>query len=414
MAVLGKKLMEAFKSQKQCDVKIKLRDGTIIEAHRVVLVLGAKWFEARLRGEWDKKSDLIKCTEHSTHNTQTMINFLYSNEIQITMESVEEIYQIADYYDILDLTHQCFQYLKDNIDEDVFKILLIAHDNDIEEIKTQCLQFLDKNMEQTLILRAEASIPTNIPLQLIIDIIRRNSICVHEELLFNHILLWMSNFQEDDKANIWQQIIPHVRFGRMSVDFFLEHLANNSIIDKDLSLKVLIFLSSVESQDIPDHCIQERCLTTQKDILIRRFTEHSHNSTWPVENTINGDRISFSLNLENLRLRGVYVFGRSEGFMSVSILLFDGDSLIAKTQIKQRSAIEIPVIFPKPIALNRDIIYTLVVHMSGGHTYYGIGGVSSANRQMSGQRNLRITFHDPVCGKTTIQKGQILGIILHE
>ena len=122
-----------------------------------------------------------------------------------------------------------------------------------------------------------------------------------------YVLLWMSNFHEDDKANIRQQIIPHVRFGRMSVDFFLEHLANNSIIDKDLSLKVLIFLSSVESQDIPDHCIQERCLTTQKDILIRRFTEHSHNSTWPVENTINGDRISFSLNLENLRLRGVYV-----------------------------------------------------------------------------------------------------------
>ena len=144
--------MEAFKSQTQRDVKIKLCDGTIIQAHRVVLVLGAKWFEARLRVEWNKESNTIKCTEHSTLNTQAMINFLYSNEIQLTMESVEEMYQISDYYDIL---------------------------------------------------------------------------------------------------------------GRMS----------------------------------------------------------------------------FSLNLENQRLRGVYVFGRSEGFLSISILLFDGDSLIAKTQMKQMSAI---------------------------------------------------------------------------
>ena len=155
-----------------------------------------------------------------------------------------------------------------------------------------------------------------------------------------------------------------------NVNFFLEHLASTSIIDKDLCLKVLIFLSSEESQDIPAHCIQDRCLTTQKDIFVKRFTEHGHNSTWPVENTINGDRMSFSLNLENQRLRGVYVLGRSEGFLSISILLFDGDSLIAKTQMKQMSAIEIPVIFPKPIPLNRDIIYTLVAHMSGGQTYY--------------------------------------------
>ena len=83
------------------------------------------------------------------------------------------------------------------------------------------------------------------------------------------------------------------------------------------------------------------------------------------------------------------------------ILLFDGDSLIAKTQMKQMSAIEIPVIFSKPIPLNRDIIYTLVAHMSGGQTYYSVGGVSSANRQMSGQRNLKITFHDPEEQTTT-------------
>ena len=68
-------------------------------------------------------------------------------------------------------------------------------------------------MEQT-ILKTEASIPTNIPLPLLIDIIRRDSICIHEEL-FSHILQWISNFQEHNKADIWQQVIPYVRFGRM-------------------------------------------------------------------------------------------------------------------------------------------------------------------------------------------------------
>lgn len=114
MATLGNKLIEAYKDQLHCDVNIKLRDGEI-QAHRIVLVLGADWFKAQLSEKWDSESNVITCDVHSGYVTKSMIEFLYTSEVEISVKNIEDIYQIADYYSVKDLLQKCINFMKQSI-----------------------------------------------------------------------------------------------------------------------------------------------------------------------------------------------------------------------------------------------------------------------------------------------------------
>ena len=86
----------------------------------------------------------------------------------------------------------------------------------------------------------------------------------------------------------------------------------------------------------------------------------------------------------------------------VFILLFNGDALIKKTQIKQRSAIQIHLIFPTP----RYYFYTFSAYELKNLLQLLRRSVP-ANRPICRQRNIKITFNEPVCGKITTKRGKV-------
>ncbi|XP_061193793.1 kelch-like protein 3 [Saccostrea echinata] len=338
MSVLGRKLIQAFRDQRLCDVKLKLQDNSIIEAHKIVLILGSKWFEARLCGKWNHASDESNITQfdvHSIQHTKEMLEFLYTSEIHITLDNVEEIYQIADYYSVTELMEKCCIFLEQNISKNtVLKILTISHENSITDIKNKGLEFLDKHIEEVLSITTEEF--QEIPLELLLNIVKRDSLCIHEELLFNHINLWTKKVKEEDIPHTWHDISPFLRFGMMSMDFFLENIVNKGIIDNELSLKIMVYFSTVEQQPVPEQHSKIRCLITDQDIIINRFLRHSLHPTWVVDNSLNGDRISFTINLDTFYLRGIFVYGTEtvcEAGLLVSMYLYTGNGqLLGKSQ----------------------------------------------------------------------------------
>ncbi|XP_062610438.1 kelch-like protein 10 [Saccostrea cucullata] len=421
MSVLGRKLIEAFRDQRHCDVKLKLQDNFIIDAHKTVLILGSKWFEARLGEKWNQpsgESNIINCNVHSSQHTKEMLEFLYTSEIHITLDNVEEIYQIADYYTVTELMEKCCLFLQQSISKNtVLKILNISHENNITDIKNKGLEYLDKYIEEVLLSRTTEEFQ-EIPLGLLLNIVKRDSLCIHEELLFTHINLWIKKVQEEDIPGTWRDISPFLRFGVMSMDFFLENVVNKGIIDNDLCVKIMVYISTVNKPvDLPEQYFNVRYQITDQDISIHRFLHHSLHPTWVVDNSLNGDRISFTINLDDFCLRGLFVYGaETEAGLVVSMYLYTGNGqLLGKSQTKQKTPHykEIPVIFPKPLLLVKDTVYTVVVRISGGPTYYGKGGLSDINVQMREINTLKVTFQD-ACGDTNVQTGQIKGLILRK
>ncbi|XP_062582463.1 BTB/POZ domain-containing protein 2-like [Saccostrea cucullata] len=413
MAVLGNKLIELFKDQLYCDVNIKLRDGAI-QAHRVVLILGSDWFAARLSENWESASKDITCNVHSTAVMKSMIEFLYSSYIETSVENVEEIYQVADYYGVKELLQRCIDFMQDSISlKNSLKMLLIAHNNEITSTKAQCLQFVDNHIEDLFQSASEDFL--DLPLGLLKDIIRRDSLCVHEEVLFENINLWVSMAGEEHRrVALWKEVIPDVRFGRMSMDFFLDHILTKSVLEDAFSLLVLRHLSTLDDA-LPLQYTRKRQNTTCNDIVVNRFRNISHESTWVVDDSLDGDRISFTVNLDNMKLKGLLVYGRAGAYGIFSVLLYTNHSqtLLCKTQVKEQCSDELSILilFPKPVFLLRDTEYTAVLRINGGPTSYGVGGLHSASFAVDENTNLTVKFSTAVGGNTNVNNGQIKGLI---
>lgn len=412
MATLGNKLIEAYKDQLHCDVNIKLRDGEI-QAHRIVLVLGADWFKARLSEKWDSESNVITCDVHSGDVTKSMIEFLYTSEVEISVKNIEDIYQIADYYSVKDLLQKCINFMKQSISiKNSLKILKIAHTNEIASIKAQCLQFVDIHIEE--LLRPATEEFLDIPFELLINIISRDSLCLNEELLFVNINIWMNMVREQDRGNLWEEVIPHIRFGRMSMDFFLDKIVKKSILEDALALQIMRQLSILDDP-LPLQYTKMRQSITCNDIVVNRFMNCSSESTWVVDNTLDGDRISFTINLENMKLKGLVVYGKAGACSLFTVMLYseNGQTLLGKTQLKQQCPNEpsISVIFPTSVLLLRDTVYTVVLKIMGGPTSYGLGGLSTALFVLGENTTLAVKFLEPGCGNTNVRTGQIKGLI---
>ena len=96
MAKLGNKIIEAFKNQILCDVTILLADDSKFEAHRMVLKFGSDWYKTRLGENWDH-SDPVNCTDFSALRTRFVIQFLYKNDVELSIENVNEMLQASDF-----------------------------------------------------------------------------------------------------------------------------------------------------------------------------------------------------------------------------------------------------------------------------------------------------------------------------
>lgn len=292
------------------------------------------------------------------------------------------------------------------------KILKIAHTNQTASIKAQCLQFVDIHIEE--LLRPATEEFLDIPFELLIYIISRDSLCLNEELLFVNINIWMSMVREQDRGNLWEEVIPHIRFGRMSMDFFLDKIVKKSILEDALALQIMRQLSKLDDP-LPLQYTKMRQSITCNDIVVNRFMNCSSESTWVVDNTVDGDRISFTINLENMKLKGLVVYGKAGACSLFSVMLYseNGQTLLGKTQLKQQCPNEpsIPVIFPTPVLLLRDTVYTVVLKIMGDPTSYGLGGLSTALFVLGENTTLAVKFLEPGCGNTNVRTGQIKGLI---
>lgn len=119
------------------------------------------------------------------------------------------------------------------------------------------------------------------------------------------------------------------------------------------------------------------------------------------------------MNLDNMKLRGFIIYGKL-GLLLISIMFYSpSGELVGKTKMKETGldGVDISVIFPTPLPLDRNTIYTAVVQINGGPTYFGIGGLRNVNFELKDRGTLKVEFQDATPGETTVNKGQIKGLI---
>lgn len=164
----------------------------------------------------------------------------------------------------------------------------------IKHVLSSALSFIDNYLENIMSIRENADLFCTFHKDLLILLIKRDSMCIHEEKLFKFVM-WM-NSENRAEPVCWNTLVPHIRFGRMSNDFFIENIVYNNVIESDYALKIILYMTSLFTQKdgIAHNAYRPRKCIPMIDLLVNMFFFHSPYSTWENE-TINGDRLAFSV-----------------------------------------------------------------------------------------------------------------------
>ncbi|XP_061167387.1 BTB/POZ domain-containing protein 3-like [Saccostrea echinata] len=411
MANLGLKIIDAFEKQDLCDVKIELADGTTLGAHRTVLMLGSDWFKTRLNQNWDHENP-IRCTDFAPLQTRAVIEFLYRNDIDLSIENVFEVLQASDFYIIPDLIDKCANFLCSCIsNEKVLLVINTAHAFNLDHVLEKALRYTDHCFEKVYLSNIEAF--CSLDVNIITMMIKRDTLSIHEEKLFDILCNWVSSENRDVQAT-WQILVPFIRFGRMSAEFLIEKVVYKDVIDNNYAMKVMSYLTSLQVQrnSLSDGARSSRKCISLNDVEVVRFFEQSPESTW-TSDSLNGDRISFSVNVD-IDLRGVILFGRLNTSLFVEVTLYVENDFITRGKIRQDvlDVSTFPFIFPNVSHLQKDTMYTIVVNMSGGDCFFGIDGLQTVQTTIGMNRRVKVKFYNTLVSNTNIRRGQIKGLIL--
>ena len=215
---LSLRLQDAYSKSKFCDVRLICQNEEVLSCHSVVLQLYSNFFEEKLSRKWSDSGHasagshfdnfVVDCTNFELCTVKMAINFMYDIMIDINCENVSSLLHAGTYFIIDDLVYACKLFLERAISEtNVFTILTIADQFVLNDVKNKCLVFIDSCFVALCSNFVEDFY--KLPLSLMLEVVKRDSLVVSEELLFDVISVFCSN-QEDD--GIWSKFTPILGF----------------------------------------------------------------------------------------------------------------------------------------------------------------------------------------------------------
>ena len=128
------------------DFEIECKDGGLIKCHKIILVSHSKYFEGFFRKENEDTSSVK--LNFSVDSIKPCIQFLYTREISIDGENVQELLIAASYLMIPDITSKAINYILMNVDStNCLDVLSFADTYGIADILDEVTEIISTNFE---------------------------------------------------------------------------------------------------------------------------------------------------------------------------------------------------------------------------------------------------------------------------
>jgi len=118
--------------------------GTIIDAHKNILVARSDYFRAMFTGGMKEKNEKVITIPHVEANLfREMLEFLYTGKITILPHNLVSLVAVAERFQILDLKELCYSGFHQVVSEqNIVTLLLSADSHDEDNIKDLCKKYI--------------------------------------------------------------------------------------------------------------------------------------------------------------------------------------------------------------------------------------------------------------------------------
>ncbi|KAI4461309.1 kelch protein [Holotrichia oblita] len=230
--VLGN-LNQLRQNSRFCDVEIVAGDK-IIKAHKAVLAASSNYFQAMFTGGLcEKDQNSVELHAISSHILEILINFIYSGEVCINQNNVQELIVAADMLELHEVVLGCSDFLiKELHPINAVGIFRFAEAHNCTELMTASYEFILNNFPQVC---NEDEI-YDLPKDQIIKFLSSEHVKVDSEFqVFQAAIRWITHDIMERRRYVFE-ILKHVRLPLFSLGL-LERAVNEC---NDSSLKVAL------------------------------------------------------------------------------------------------------------------------------------------------------------------------------
>ncbi|XP_077295988.1 BTB/POZ domain-containing protein 2-like [Arctopsyche grandis] len=413
-----------FNSEVLADVHFLVGKGAQrqrIPAHKFLLSVGSVVFDAMFNSTLATTADEIELPDVEPAAFLHLLQFLYSDEVQIGPETVMTTLYTAKKYAVSAFEEHCVDFLKSNLGSDnAFLLLTQARLFDEQQLAALCLDMIDKNTADALVADGFTDIDQD-TLQIVLE---RDTLRIRETKIFAAVLRWSEAecirrqlpVTPVNQREVVGRAFNNIRFPLMSVEEFAMGPAQSGLLSDREVVQLFLYFTvnpkpNVGFLDLP------RCCMTGIEQTAQRFI-HTE-SRWGYSGT--SDRIRFSVDkrifVVGFGLYGSF-FGSTEYEVHIQVIHAGTKKVCGShnTSFSSDGTDDIfRAMFKEPIDISPNTTYIASATLKGSDSFYGTKGLRRVVVYCpdGGRINFQFSYAAGNNNGTSADDGQIPGIIFY-
>lgn len=408
------------------DVSFVFHDGDddeklIIPAHKYVLAISSSVFFKMFYGEAVECVSAVEIADSNSASFEEFLRFVYCDEVYFkTLESAGDLLYLARKYKVLSLESTCIAYLEEHlVPGNVFQVLCLAQEYGEERLVVSCWEIVDRHTTEAV----NSEWFVKIDKRLLLDLLKRNCLCVREIDLFKAVDRWAtfhcegtsaaSHTDKRDKGNVTphadkrdekhvtchtdkrdkenvtshsdkrdkrnvlgEEIVKLLRFPTMSLKEFAQYVPASKVLNEEEVIRLFIYFNSPKLTR-SDFCTNPRSGT------LHRCSRFSASRRWFLYAESVPERVSFSVDTP-VYFFGVRLFGSENSQYTVKLQIYENSTTNGEKACTEGAYSSDPeqtddyygfdVTLNKAVPLKKDTVYMVEALLSGPPSGYGSGG----------------------------------------
>lgn len=358
----------------------------VVPAHSYILAISSPIFFNMLTGDSRNRKTTVHIADYDPEIFQIFLHYLYSEELEIKMDYLQDLAHLASEYSVSSLVDKCVEFMKDNLNtSNVFVVLQCSELLEDNDLQRRCLDIVE--LQTNEVIKSDGFL--SLDKDCMFKFLQRDSLLVQEIELFRAFDSWIasqsgnqdrnSSLQEvEERKFVYSQLVNHIRFPLMSPRDFAETVPQTNLLSENDVINMFLFFSSGSDVDV-NFSKKPRTGTFKH---CRLFPE---TRKWFMYSGSCPEYLTFSVN-SSISLYGVRMYGCDNGKYSVCLEICaqsePTELLAARKGIYECDSqmkdgyFGFDLVLDKPYELKANTPYTFKVLLDGPPSSYGCYGYS--------------------------------------
>lgn len=394
-----------------------------IPAHKYVLAISSPVFFAMFYGEIAEKTDTIKIPDSDKESFIQFLNFLYTDQCLLTVESVSVVFYLAKKYMVPALITHCIDFLIKNLTaQNVFSILPLALQFEETQLVNKCWNIIEIQCTEAISSDGFLAVSHSI----LKELLNRDTLDVQEITLFKACARW-ADYQckkegfpctPEEKRKVLGDALLLIRYPVMGEDRFARDVVQTNLLPHEATVHVFLTFKNLAKEQ---RFSRKQRKKRWEIVVCNRYSDVKAKYYLPLvkdrDNSGLPDRLAFTVN-KKIMIHGVRLFGEHTGEKyKVKLEISDnnndvvgskeGDFVSKVMNYQEKGLYVFDVFFNDPVEIKIGTRYTLAALLEGPRTCYAINASSSVDAS-----GVIFTFFDVdnSYSETSVRTGQFMNL----